>query len=195
MLGVKIGIVAAMRSEINYLLTHCEIVNEIKLKKNSFYQCEYGDYDLVIVASGVGKTNASVYTQMLIDYFEPTAVINIGIGGSLSEVISPLSVVLGESFSHHDVNQEQMENLFPNQSVFFADSRLVTKFSTYFLLILMKLNKGKLCQAKFLFRTQQSKKLSLKITNLYLLIWKQVVLLIVVILTTCLLFLCVAYQI
>ncbi|MFI3603420.1 5'-methylthioadenosine/S-adenosylhomocysteine nucleosidase [Vagococcus fluvialis] len=192
---MKIGIVAAMRSEINYLLTHCEIVNEIKLKKNSFYQCEYGDYDLVIVASGVGKTNASVYTQMLIDYFEPTAVINIGIGGSLSEVISPLSVVLGESFSHHDVNQEQMENLFPNQSVFFADSRLVTKFSTYFLLILMKLNKGKLCQAKFLFRTQQSKKLSLKITNLYLLIWKQVVLLIVVILTTCLLFLCVAYQI
>ena len=90
MLGVKIGIVAAMRSEINYLLTHCEIVNEIKLKKNSFYQCEYGDYDLVIVASGVGKTNASVYTQMLIDYFEPTAVINIGIGGSLSDAIRVL---------------------------------------------------------------------------------------------------------
>ncbi len=131
MLDVKIGIVAAMESEINYLLTHCEVVNEIKLKKNSFYQCEYGDYDLVVVASGVGKTNASVYTQMLIDYFEPTAVINIGIGGSLSDAISPLSVVLGESFSHHDVNQEQMENLFPNQSVFLADSRLVTKFSTY----------------------------------------------------------------
>ncbi|MFW7363054.1 5'-methylthioadenosine/S-adenosylhomocysteine nucleosidase [Vagococcus fluvialis] len=87
---MKIGIVAAMESEINYLLTHCEVVNEIKLEKNSFYQCEYGDYDLVVVASGVGKTNASVYTQMLIDYFEPTAVINIGIGGSLSDAIRVL---------------------------------------------------------------------------------------------------------
>ena len=36
MLGVKIGIVAAMESEINYLLTHCEVVNEIKLKKIVF---------------------------------------------------------------------------------------------------------------------------------------------------------------
>lgn len=128
---MKIGIVAAMNSELNYLLTYCEVVNEIKLKKNKFYQCEYGDYDLIVVASGVGKTNATVYTQLLIDYFEPSAVINIGIGGGLSESIKPLSVILGADFSHYDVNIEQMENLFPNQSVFEADSKLFTAFSAY----------------------------------------------------------------
>ncbi|MBP2966954.1 5'-methylthioadenosine/S-adenosylhomocysteine nucleosidase, partial [Acinetobacter baumannii] len=46
--------------------------------------------------------------------------------------IEPLSVVLGSSFSHHDVNIEQMENLFPNQSVFEADTKLLTTFSKYF---------------------------------------------------------------
>ena len=128
---MKIGIVAAMKSEIDYLLTHCELVNEIKLKKNTFYQCEFLDYELMIVASGVGKTNAAVYTQLLIAYFEPEAVINIGIGGSLSKKVQPLEVILGTHFVHHDVNEEQMENLFPNQVVFEADSRLIKTFSPY----------------------------------------------------------------
>lgn len=128
---MKIGIVAAMKSEVNYLLTNCKVINEIKLKKNIFYQCEYGEYDLVVVVSGVGKTNASVYTQMLIDYFEPLAIINIGIGGSLVDTIEPLSIVLGSSFSHHDVNIEQMNNLFPNKLVFEADKKLLVAFSKY----------------------------------------------------------------
>ncbi|MFW8053834.1 5'-methylthioadenosine/S-adenosylhomocysteine nucleosidase [Vagococcus fluvialis] len=128
---MKLGIISAMESEINYILETSQMVNQIKLKKAIFYQCEIGDVELVVVASGVGKTNATVYTQVLIDYFDPTAVINIGIGGGLSDKLRPLDLVLGTTFSHHDVSIEQMESLKPFISTFEADGELVKLFDAY----------------------------------------------------------------
>lgn len=129
---MKLGIIAAMPLEIAFLLSKCEIVNEIKLKKNVFYQCELEDVELVVVASGVGKTNASVYTQILIDFFEVQSVINIGIAGGLSKQLKPLDMVLGTSFSHHDVRISQMEQLFPHRSVFNSSLELLNLFNSYF---------------------------------------------------------------
>lgn len=129
---MKIGVVAAMHLEIECLLSQCEIINEIKLKKNVFYQCELGDTELVIIASGVGKTNASVYTQILIDFFEVQSVVNIGIAGGISNQLKPLDIVLGTSFSHHDVNISQMEQLFPYKSVFNSTQELIQLFDSFF---------------------------------------------------------------
>lgn len=128
---MKLGVIAAMTSEIDYLVAHCELVNKIKLKQQIFYQCEIGDYELIVVASGVGKTNATMYTQILIDFFEPNGIINIGIGGALKQTLKPLDLVLGTSFSHHDVSIEQMNNLFPYTSIFKSDAALVKMFGDY----------------------------------------------------------------
>lgn len=150
---MKLGIIAAMASEIAYVLSQCEVVNQINLKKNTFYLCEYEDYELIVVASGVGKTNATMYTQVLIDFFEPLAVINIGIGGALSEELKPCDVILGTSFSHHDVTIEQMENLSPFTSLFHGDKQLITQFSP----VIAKKKQGKVVSGESFIATSNER--------------------------------------
>lgn len=127
---MKIGIICAMPIELDYLRNHLDCT-PVVLKKQTFYLADCGDNELVLVTSGVGKVNATVYTQLLIDYFEPNCVLNIGIAGGLHSDLKPLDIVLGDRYSHHDVNQQQMENLFPNTSVFQADTQLLAKFKMY----------------------------------------------------------------
>lgn len=84
----------------------------------------------MILAVGVGKTNAAVFTQMLIDSFSIDAVVNIGIGGGISRKIKPLDLVIGTTYVHHDVRKGQLDNLFPYQSDFKVDSQLLNIFKT-----------------------------------------------------------------
>ncbi|MEG0256502.1 5'-methylthioadenosine/S-adenosylhomocysteine nucleosidase [Vagococcus sp.] len=129
---MKLGIISSMSIEIELILGNCKDVKEVQLKQNIFYQCKFEKYELIVVSSGVGKTNASVYTQILIDHFEPDAVINTGVGGGLLDNLEPFDVVLGTSFSYHDVRLKQLKNTFPFKSQFKADRDLVTVFSEHF---------------------------------------------------------------
>ncbi len=121
---MKIGIIAAMTNELSFLLDRIPF-DIITLKKNTFYTGEYGSHDLILVATGVGKVNAASYTQILIDHFNPDTLINIGIAGGLHPDLSVLDVVLGSEFSHHDVSEKQMNQLFPFTSRFKADQQLL----------------------------------------------------------------------
>ncbi|MDT2865858.1 5'-methylthioadenosine/S-adenosylhomocysteine nucleosidase [Vagococcus carniphilus] len=129
---MKLGIVSAMPIEIEYVLSKCDEVKEIQLKRNIYYQGSYNNHEIIIVASGVGKTNASIYTQIMVDHFKPDGIINIGVGGGLSDKLEPFDVVLGKSFSYHDVRVKQMKNMFPFRTAFKGDSHLVTIFSEHF---------------------------------------------------------------
>lgn len=158
---MKIGVISAMPIEIDYLLTYCDEVKEIKLKKTSFFQCDYLDYELYVVASGVGKTNATMYTQVLIDFFEPAFVINIGIGGGVESSLKPLDLVLGTSFSHHDVTVSQMENLSPFTSVFFSDSKIHSAMGPYF----DEKNQGKIVSGEVFISDEKRRKEIIKTHN------------------------------
>ena len=127
---MKIGIICAMPIELDYLRHHLNCTTVV-LKKRTFYLADYGENDLVIVASGVGKVNATVYTQLLIDYFETNVILNIGIAGGLHPCLKPLDIVLGNRYSHHDVDKNQMERLFPYTSDFQADTQLLAKFKAH----------------------------------------------------------------
>lgn len=129
---MKLGIVSSMPIEIEYVLSKCKKVKEVQLKRNIYYQGFFKNYELIIVASGVGKTNASIYTQIMIDHFKPDGIINIGVGGGLSDNLEPFDIVLGKSFSYHDVRVKQMKNMFPFRTAFKGDSQLVTIFAKHF---------------------------------------------------------------
>lgn len=127
---MKIGIICAMPIELDYLKNQLQYTSVV-LKKQTFYLADYGENELVLVVSGVGKVNATVYTQLLIDYFEPNCLLNIGIAGGLHPCLKPLDIVLGDRYSHHDVDKNQMERLFPHTSIFKADPQLLAKFKKY----------------------------------------------------------------
>lgn len=122
---MRIGIITAMPIELDYLLKQVTITEEKKLKRNTFYLGNYGEFELVLVTSGVGKSNAVTYTQILIDYFKPDCLFNLGIAGGLKIGLKPLDIIVGSYYSHHDVNVSQMNELFPYTSKFETNPLLV----------------------------------------------------------------------
>ena len=69
-----------------------------------FYAGTLEGKNVVVVRSGIGKVNAAVCTQILIDEFEAEAVINTGIAGSLNADINIGDLVISTDLVHHDMN-------------------------------------------------------------------------------------------
>lgn len=102
---MKIGIIGAMDLEIKKLTTEeisaSEIVEKAGMK---FYVGRLGDTEVVIVKSGVGKVNAAICAQILINCFDVTHLINTGIAGSLDHNINIGDIVVSEAAMYHDMD-------------------------------------------------------------------------------------------
>ena len=69
-----------------------------------FYKGKLKGKDVVIVRSGIGKVNAAICTQILVDKYSVDAVINTGIAGSLNASIDIGDIVLSEDALQHDMD-------------------------------------------------------------------------------------------
>ena len=74
----KIGIIGAMELEVEELKSQMEEVCVKEKASMEFYQGTLNGKEVVVVRSGIGKVNAAVCTQILVDDFQVEAVINIG---------------------------------------------------------------------------------------------------------------------
>ena len=102
---MKIGIIGAMDLEIKKLTTE-EMTSETIVEKAGmkFHIGRLDNTDVVIVKSGVGKVNAAVCAQILIDCFGVTHLINTGIAGSLDHNINIGDIVISEDAMYHDMD-------------------------------------------------------------------------------------------
>jgi adenosylhomocysteine nucleosidase len=60
--------------------------------------------DVVVVRSGIGKVNAAVCTQILIDRFGADVIINTGVAGSLDAKIDIGDMVVSTDLVEHDMD-------------------------------------------------------------------------------------------
>ena len=79
----KIGIIAAMRTEMDLILDAFDDFNETKLLSYKFYEGSINGIEAVLVECGVGKVNAAMATTLLISEFTCDLIINTGIAGGL----------------------------------------------------------------------------------------------------------------
>ena len=125
-----IGIIGAMEVEVNTLKARMDVEEVIHMASMDFYKGTYHNKPVVIVRSGVGKVNAAICTQILVDRFEAGIVINTGIAGSLQSSIDIGDIVISSDALQHDMDATgfgyalgtipQMET-----SVFIADAHLI----------------------------------------------------------------------
>jgi adenosylhomocysteine nucleosidase len=99
---MKIGVIGAMEVEISALKGKMEIKRVVKRASMEFYEGTYRGKEAVAVRSGIGKVNAAVCAQILIDVFEVGAIINTGIAGSLKNEINIGDIVISTEAAHHD---------------------------------------------------------------------------------------------
>lgn len=121
----KIGILAAMEVELDYLKTVMTGLKENSYSSFTFYEGSFNDVEVVLCVCGVGKVNAAACTQLIIDKFNVTHIINTGIAGSLNSSVKPLDIVVSDYVTYHDVRVRQMRELFPYVTEFKADEMLI----------------------------------------------------------------------
>ena len=100
----KIGIIFAMKEELDALLDIVNVEKEYKIFELDFYECTIGNTNCVLCESGVGKINAARCTQILIDNMQVDYIINVGVAGGLKDYINIGDIVIGEKLAQHDFN-------------------------------------------------------------------------------------------
>jgi adenosylhomocysteine nucleosidase len=99
-----LGIIGAMDEEVSKLK---EIMEHVEIKSKAsmdFYKGTLSGKEVVVVRSGIGKVNAGICTQILVDEYGVDAVINTGIAGSLNAAIDIGDVVLSTDALQHDMD-------------------------------------------------------------------------------------------
>ena len=99
-----IGIIGAMEEEVSLLKEAMEIEEITRIASMDFCQGVLGGKKVVIVKSGIGKVNAAVCAQILVDKFAVDYLINTGIAGSLDAAIDIGDMVISTDAVQHDMD-------------------------------------------------------------------------------------------
>lgn len=99
-----IGIIGAMEEEVSLLKEVMEIEEMVSLASMDFCKGNLEGKEVVVVKSGIGKVNAGVCAQILIDKFGVDVLINTGIAGSLDSAIDIGDMVISTDAVEHDVD-------------------------------------------------------------------------------------------
>lgn len=120
-----IGIIAAMESELAYFKAHMQNLQAETWAGLEYFSGVLENRSVVVAECGVGKVNAAMHTQIMIDRYPVTSLIQTGIAGSLSPRVRHLSVVIGSELVYHDMQRWVLEQFFPHRLSYASDPRLV----------------------------------------------------------------------
>ena len=127
-----IGIIGAMEEEVAALKEDMIVEETVEQASMMFCKGQLCGKDVVVVRSGIGKVNAGICAQILVDRFHVDTLINTGIAGSLDARIDIGDLVISTDALHHDmdaVNFGYEPGQIPRMNVlaFPADEELVKK--------------------------------------------------------------------
>mgnify|MGYP004681745629 FL=1 len=100
--NLTIGIIGAMDCEVSELKQKLENLEEIKHGNLQINLGTFYGHKIVLVKSGIGKVNAALCTQYIIDKFNPDYIINTGIAGGIAENLKVGEIVIGEKLVQYD---------------------------------------------------------------------------------------------
>lgn len=98
----KIGIIAAMKEEMNEIKNIMTNIIENQIYGLQFIEGNINNKECVLVQSGIGKVNAARTTQILIDNYNLEYIVNVGSAASLNDKLDIGDIVIGEKLIQHD---------------------------------------------------------------------------------------------
>lgn len=101
---MKIGIIGAMKIEVEKL---CSMAENVKREKIGGIEFNVGDlcgHQVIIAVCGVGKVFAAMCAQAMILNYSPDAIINTGVAGALASELRVGDVAVAENVVQHDMD-------------------------------------------------------------------------------------------
>lgn len=125
------GIIGAMDEEIELFHHSMTDVKEHSRAGITYYKGKMRRKSIVLCKSGVGKVNATVCTQILVDDFNVDYVIFTGVAGGLDPQLNIGDLVISTECQQHDVDASALgfkvgEIPFAETSIFEADTYLTS---------------------------------------------------------------------
>ncbi len=99
-----IGIIGAMDEEVMTLKEKMDIKEVRSIASLEFYIGKLNHASVVVVMGGIGKVNAAMCTQLMIDCFHVDAIVNTGVAGALSDELEIGDVVISSDMVQHDMD-------------------------------------------------------------------------------------------
>lgn len=132
----KIAIIGAMDCEINKIKELLENQKTEEAKNLTIISGKIYGHEVIIAKSGVGKVNAALNTQYIIDKYNPEIIINTGVAGGIGQNLSIGDIVIGENLVQHDFDATALgyakgymcNGISPDKpTVYYSDKDLVIK--------------------------------------------------------------------
>lgn len=118
----KIGIIYAGDRELEPFMKHIENTKITEKAMLKFYEGTIQDIPIVTLYSGVCKVNAAIATQILIDIYNVSIVINAGTAGVMDEKINLFDTIISTRVTYHDVDDGILTEFHPWMSTIYFDS-------------------------------------------------------------------------
>ncbi len=103
-----IGFICALDAEVEGIKQLMLNKTEAVFAKIPYAKGEIFGQEVVCCECGVGKVNAAMSAQIMIDRYHPDRIINSGIAGSLSEEIRIGDLVVADDCVQHDMDVTEM---------------------------------------------------------------------------------------
>lgn len=105
-----IGIIGAMDEEVISLKRKMHVTEQKEIAGMEFFIGTVGEKEVVVVRCGIGKVNAAVCTQILVDLFNVDYVINTGVAGALYPELNIGDIVVSSDTVEHDMDASAVGN-------------------------------------------------------------------------------------
>lgn len=125
-----IGIIAALKDEVRDIKNKMDTVETTEKAGMTFYKGTLFQKPVVAVMCGVGKVNAALCTQILVDLFDVSSIINVGVGGAVAKGLRVGDIVISKDSVQYDMDGSAFghpRGEIPNMDVTFfpADEHLI----------------------------------------------------------------------
>jgi len=99
-----IGILCAMREELEPILEQVEIKEVVEHGKNKFYKAKFKNMDLILAYSKIGKVNSATTATIMIEKFGAQKLLFSGVAGAVNEDLKIGDLVIADKTCQHDVD-------------------------------------------------------------------------------------------
>lgn len=99
-----IGILCAMREELEPILAQVEVLEEVVHGKNKFYKAKFENKDLVLAYSKIGKVNSATTATIMIERFGVKKLLFSGVAGAIDKDLRIGDLIIATKTCQHDVD-------------------------------------------------------------------------------------------
>ena len=126
----RVGIICAGDLELEPFLPYLRDCRPSTKAMLTFYEGTVHGVDTAAVFCGVGKTNAALAAQILIDTYRADIIINSGTAGGMDRALRIFDTVIATEAAHHDVPKGILTEFHPwMPSIFFASDGTLLELS------------------------------------------------------------------